>query len=531
LLFCQMVKGGPMLSVLVILPLHSLAQHIKTILLRYPERFRIVGTADNSVLGMSMIESSRPDVVIMPVYMNFWNAEDLINYLLPRGAAPAFVLLEEEAEAFPPGTAAAQVAAVLPTHVPTERQLLKALDKVDALQERRKASLAQAPPHNQTIQHSLEVMELLMGLTPLHTGAAQMEFGRLRVGKRRCWLLLCAPRPMEHTGFSFFSQLDDLGAILEGLHTFLEPLGCSEVCVYRESNLCILLASGQAKEPDWDKLCPSLNAFLHSMGIPELLFEISDTPLPLERWHEQCQELLRLRENRFFYSPPYLQPKLLSAYHISATQSHIHGKLSAVSQAFQSRIRDGLIDALQELELMVSHSLSGELYSFVSTQLMVLHSRLRYSYDLQNAEEGLSSLQFTSVSDAFSAFQALFLNLFSQMGDLHGGTNQIVAGACSYINQNLSEPLNLESVARRVHVSPTYLSRLFKQETGSLFNTYVNQRRVLRAAQLLETHYKITDIAGMVGFGNAKYFSQVFRRYTGKTPWQYRQELREEGTS
>lgn len=286
-----------MLSVLVILPLHSLAQHIKTILLRYPERFRIVGTADNSVLGMSMIESSRPDVVIMPVYMSFWNAEDLINYLLPRGAAPAFVLLEEEAEAFPPGTAAAQVAAVLPTHVPTERQLLKALDKVDALQERRKASLAQAPPH------------------------------------------------------------------------------------------------------------------------------------------------------------------------------------------------------------------------------------------LQNAEEGLSSLQFTSVSDAFSAFQALFLNLFSQMGDPHGGTNQIVAGACSYINQNLSEPLNLESVARRVHVSPTYLSRLFKQETGSLFNTYVNQRRVLRAAQLLETHYKITDIAGMVGFGNAKYFSQVFRRYTGKTPWQYRQELREEGTS
>lgn len=46
--------------------------------------------------------------------------------------------------------------------------------------------------------------------------------------------------------------------------------------------------------------------------------------------------------------------------------------------------------------------------------------------------------------------------------------------------------------------------------------------------QLLETHYKIIDIAGMVGFENAKYFSQVFRRQVGKTPQQYRLELRKE---
>ena len=50
-----------------------------------------------------------------------------------------------------------------------------------------------------------------------------------------------------------------------------------------------------------------------------------------------------------------------------------------------------------------------------------------------------------------------------------------------------------------------------------------------RAMQLLETPYKIIDIAGMVGFDNAKYFSQVFKKQVGKTPQQYRTELRKAG--
>lgn len=87
-----------MKSILIISTTYSQSQHIKTLLLRHTDQFQIVGTADNSVLGMSMIESSRPDIVIMPSYMNFWNAEDLINYLLPRGISPQFILMQEEDE-------------------------------------------------------------------------------------------------------------------------------------------------------------------------------------------------------------------------------------------------------------------------------------------------------------------------------------------------------------------------------------------------------------------------------------------------
>ena len=71
-------------TVLMISTQYSQIQYLRGILQKYPDKFQLGGTADNSVLGMSLIESTQPDLVIMPAYMNFWNAEDLINYLLPR---------------------------------------------------------------------------------------------------------------------------------------------------------------------------------------------------------------------------------------------------------------------------------------------------------------------------------------------------------------------------------------------------------------------------------------------------------------
>jgi len=68
-----------MIQVLIISSLYSQTQHLRRILLGQAGHIQLCGTADNSVLGMSLIESLHPDVVIMPVHMTFWNPEDLIN--------------------------------------------------------------------------------------------------------------------------------------------------------------------------------------------------------------------------------------------------------------------------------------------------------------------------------------------------------------------------------------------------------------------------------------------------------------------
>lgn len=517
-------------TVLMISTQYSQIQYLRGILQKYPDKFQLGGTADNSVLGMSLIESTQPDLVIMPAYMNFWNAEDLINYLLPRGICPTFLLLNDEPGLSLGAPVNSRVAAVFPTELPPEEDLLQALCAAAEQHGRKKREPPAREQHDQAVQHSLEVMELLMGLIPPRTGEAQVEFGRLRVGRSDCWQLLGSPKPRNDEPFNFFSQIDSLEAVLHDLFAVLEPVGKCELCVYRESNLCILLAEGQ-DEPDWERLIGKINLALAPYSIPPLAFEISDVPLPIERWHSQCKDLLQLRHKRFFFSPPFLQPKTVRAYQSTATQGQVRDLLSVLSLALQNLARPQLVSSLGSLEALVCHDMSTDLYSFVTTQLSVQYSRLRYNFGLTGSDDefALRIRQFSSAHEAFEAFRELFLKLYDQLCNENRSSNQLIIEVTSFINQNLGEEISLERAAGHVHINATYLSRLFKRETGSSFSAYVNERRIQRAMQLLETPYKIIDIAGMVGFDNAKYFSQVFKKQVGKTPQQYRTELRKAG--
>ena len=177
-----------MIQVLIISSLYSQTQHLRRILLGQAGHIQLCGTADNSVLGMSLIESLHPDVVIMPVHMTFWNPEDLINYLLPRGICPRFVLLSDGSEAVIEGAAAVKVQQLLPDAMPSDAMPLHAVEEAGRLQKHETGAVR--PPENEYVQHSLEVMELLMGLVPVGTGSAQQQFGRLHVGSQECWILL-----------------------------------------------------------------------------------------------------------------------------------------------------------------------------------------------------------------------------------------------------------------------------------------------------------------------------------------------------
>ncbi|WP_418718436.1 helix-turn-helix domain-containing protein [Candidatus Allofournierella merdipullorum] len=85
------------------------------------------------------------------------------------------------------------------------------------------------------------------------------------------------------------------------------------------------------------------------------------------------------------------------------------------------------------------------------------------------------------------------------------------------------EKVTLEQLAQRVFLSPAYLSRVFKEETGTAFNDYLNAVRIAKARQLLlHEDLRVTDVASAVGFDDQSYFTKVFRRVTGMTPLRYR---------
>lgn len=102
-----------------------------------------------------------------------------------------------------------------------------------------------------------------------------------------------------------------------------------------------------------------------------------------------------------------------------------------------------------------------------------------------------------------------------------------VQRALLYIEGNLAENLSLRTMAEVLNVSSSYLSSLFRKETGQTLTDYINRRRVRHAMHLLKTtRLQIQTVAQHCGIIDVQYFSKVFKRVAGMTPKEYRDKKR-----
>ncbi len=93
----------------------------------------------------------------------------------------------------------------------------------------------------------------------------------------------------------------------------------------------------------------------------------------------------------------------------------------------------------------------------------------------------------------------------------------------SYINENFTSPVSLNTLAKKVYLHPNYLGQLIKEETGSTFNDYLNNLRVAHAKEILRSNsdIKLGELSVHLGYSDNKYFSKVFKKITGFSPSNY----------
>ena len=103
---------------------------------------------------------------------------------------------------------------------------------------------------------------------------------------------------------------------------------------------------------------------------------------------------------------------------------------------------------------------------------------------------------------------------------------ELIQAAVNFINNNYERDISLTDISKYVFLSTSYFTRAFKEEMGVSPINYLLTVRVERAKELLrETDAKISDIALSVGFSNQQRFNDIFKKYTKKTPLQYRKSF------
>lgn len=96
-----------------------------------------------------------------------------------------------------------------------------------------------------------------------------------------------------------------------------------------------------------------------------------------------------------------------------------------------------------------------------------------------------------------------------------------------YIEEHISENLDISTISKMFYISDSHFCRLFKQITGKTFTEYINTLRIEIASRLLlESELSITEIAYNCGFNDANYFCRLIKKYKKMAPTQLRTNLR-----
>ena len=100
----------------------------------------------------------------------------------------------------------------------------------------------------------------------------------------------------------------------------------------------------------------------------------------------------------------------------------------------------------------------------------------------------------------------------------------VIYRAVDYVKRNYMKKITLEEVASYVYLSPSYFSKIFKEEMGRNFNSYLNHIRIEMSKRLLlDDSVVLVDVSNIVGYEDQSYFSKVFKKLTGVSPGKYRE--------
>lgn len=108
----------------------------------------------------------------------------------------------------------------------------------------------------------------------------------------------------------------------------------------------------------------------------------------------------------------------------------------------------------------------------------------------------------------------------------HDQQSTILHQIYEYVNEHYANEISLSEMANTLHLNYSYLSSYFKQRTQENLTTYISRVRVDKAKELLmDPRLSVSEISRLTGFSEHNYFSKVFKKMTGRTPVEFRNQI------
>ncbi|SFD77197.1 two-component system, response regulator YesN [Paenibacillus catalpae] len=323
------------------------------------------------------------------------------------------------------------------------------------------------------------------------------------------------------SGCQSFSVMLDSSAMV----TFIQPIPDDRW--HRGSPQWIRFAVGQLETiqaacRQYLKLPVSLVASAEPVDWPIVHLKYSELKqMMFYGFGQRTEMLLTDVVNRNFTNGSHLASET-----IIKAQSRLKQLLSAEMSMENRLLHD--FDELATLsrKLTGDHPFLYEMYNGVAYMLLsALNQHSRKEEFPDDWPKKLISLEaHSSWEDALDYLRTIVSRLLQIRNEQsEAGAHLLVAKLKAFIEMHLDEDLSLVRLAETVYLNPTYLSRLFKQQTGQGISEYIAELRLSKSCDLLKySRLKIQEIALKVGFDSATSFGRFFKREMNATPQEYR---------
>ena len=276
------------------------------------------------------------------------------------------------------------------------------------------------------------------------------------------------------------------------------------------------------------------NIIKDSNELSDLSIGMSSEKEGIDGIRKSYEEALTSYEYRVFYEEKHI---------INYPELEIKSRKNTIDENFIENIKNSIgLNRIEDINNTLNSIIDVNNLSKYSLQYILQFQKSIFEIILDidgriNIEENLLKEQINKLSSIYN-FENIVIfieRLKETLYELNkeilvinskSSSNNSLIKAVEYINNNFDKQINLAVVANYVSMNYTYFSEMFKEYTGDSFVNYLKKKRIEEAKKLLTNpEYKIYEIATEVGYDDSKHFSKIFKKITGVTPNEYRNNV------
>lgn len=479
------------------------------------ESWTVVGKAKSGEEGLRMAWERKPDVIISDIRMNGISGLEMIRELYMGNFEGKYIILSGYAE-FQYAREAMALGSIDYLLKPvTSENLRRILEKAEDMLKNEATKIDVCALTDQ------QLFERALYMTKFESTKFYEEFKQRLSKYKKIYLLLAkGENRLVQTDYEIL------------LSTMSEHMPMNKFYVYRENGhkeiYILILASEEEILEALDKVVEQYRKIVN----PYVVFagqEVTDViEIPLTRqqlldathWNLSIKQDVVINKKRIqdievchFVYPADLEMQI------------VHG------------ISDRKIKWIEEYLNRFLEYLNKKTYSYADIReamicltAAILYAIRKESYGLYENINNLNILEWVKEIMFADHYPKIIMNIINQYEryseNLKSGNHPIINKVLKIIDEEYRDELPLDEIARRMNVTPEYLSSLFMKELGVKFTTYRTQKRIEVAKNLLrEGSKKIYEIAEESGYTDVRYFTKVFKKYTGVSPGEYTRSL------